>query len=329
MANALKKFNIGIIAGLDMNDFNILDNILNPFSVSERKRIVSDNVKLVHYTSSENAVNIIKNKCLWMRNTSCMNDYSEVGHGYRVVHDFFAKKKDSNGSHNFGFHKDLESLVNSALDLFDQAWSGSKNNIYIASLSEHLDKEDRLGRLSMWRAYGGGTDSAALILNNPQPTDGLNVFLYPACYSDHDATTRLESLLNDLKINQEFLLKYDKDLLRNNIVLTLVSIIVSLKHSGFEEEKEWRIVYMPTLLSSEHEMKNTVEVIGGVPQIVYKLPFDGGKIPNLNITNLIDKILIGPSSFPSVQHQAFWELLSNIGIDPGGRINLSHIPLRG
>ena len=312
-----------------MNDFEILDKILNPFSVSERNRIVKDNVKFVHYTSSENAVNIIRNKCLWMRNTSCMNDYSEVGHGYRVVYDFFDKKKNSKGEHHFGLHEDLEYLVNSALDYFDQIWGASKNNIYIASLSEHLDKEDKLGRLSMWRAYGGGTDSAALILNNPQPTDGLNVFLYPACYSDHNATKRLESLLNDLKINQEFLLKYDKDSLRNNIILTLVSIIVSLKHSGFEEEKEWRVVYMPTLLSSNHEIKKDIEVIGGVPQIVYKLPFDGNSIPNLNMTNLIDKILIGPSSFPYVQYQAFWELLSNIGIDPSERINLSQIPLRG
>jgi hypothetical protein len=85
---------------------------------------------------------------------------------------------------------------------------------------------------------------------------------------------------------------------------------------------------MPTLLSSEYEIKNAIEVIGGVPQIVYKLPFDGSKIPNLDITNLIDKILIGPSNFPFVQYQAFGELLNNIGLDPNRCINVSQIPLR-
>jgi len=306
-----------------------LEKILYPHLLNERNRIIEDKIKFVHYTSSENAVNIIKNKCLWMRNTTCMNDYMEVDHGYKVVHDFFFTKRDGNGKHNFGLCENLELLVQQALKLFDANWLNFKSSIYISSLSEHEKKEDELGRLSMWRAYGGSSGSTALILNNPPTTDGLNIFLHPARYSEEEVPVQLETLLKALKANEDFLIGLDENILRAHIVLSLVFIIVSLKHAGFEEEKEWRIIYIPKLLASNVEIEKSIESIGGVPQIVYKLPLDGKMIPNLNISNMIDKVLIGPSNYPLAQLQAFEDLLLKIDINPvKENLDISRIPLR-
>ena len=36
---------------------------------------------------------------------------------------------------------------------------------YLTSISEHRNKEDTFGRLSMWRAYGE-TTGVALVMNN-------------------------------------------------------------------------------------------------------------------------------------------------------------------
>ena len=40
---------------------------------------------------------------------------------------------------------------------FNNSWSDIRLNTYITCVSEHQDSEDKHGRLSMWRAFGGGT----------------------------------------------------------------------------------------------------------------------------------------------------------------------------
>lgn len=47
-------------------------------------------VRFVHYTSAEAAFKIIESKRVWMRNTTCMADYSEVQHGFEILQRFFA-----------------------------------------------------------------------------------------------------------------------------------------------------------------------------------------------------------------------------------------------
>ena len=61
---------------------------------------------------------------------------------------------------------------------------------YITCLSEHKAEEDTLGRLSMWRAYGG-TNGVALVMNvtstsfpEPAPVEGLKIFASPVAYLD-------------------------------------------------------------------------------------------------------------------------------------------------
>lgn len=314
---------------INNEDHTLLEKTFYPYLLNEKNRISKEKIKFVHYTSSENAVNILTNKCLWMRNSTCMNDYTEVSHGYQVVQKFFYDMRDSNGKHNFGLCEKLELLIQNSLNKFDDNWPNIRNNIYISSLSEHAEKEDKLGRLSMWRAYGGKTGSTALILKNPTPTNNLNIFLLPARYSDNEALIILREIFENFKRNEDHLINIDKNILSDHIFLSLVFIIVSLKHAGFKEEKEWRIIYLPTLLASDSDIEKSVENIGGVPQIVYKLPLDGIKIPNINISNMLEKIIIGPSNYPLAQHHAFSEVLKCINIDPTDEnLKVSEIPLR-
>src|SRR5438309_11062492 len=68
-----------------------LMSIFYPYSLRKRKEIVDRNGRFVHYTSAENALSIIRNKCIWMRNTTCMSDYREVHHGYDALRKYFAE----------------------------------------------------------------------------------------------------------------------------------------------------------------------------------------------------------------------------------------------
>ncbi len=78
--------------------------------------------RFVHYTSAEAALQIIKSKRIWMRNTNCMADYSEVRHGYNILLKFF-----SDGNNKEMFISALEECANGiaqeAIGLFDQWWN--------------------------------------------------------------------------------------------------------------------------------------------------------------------------------------------------------------
>jgi hypothetical protein len=95
---------------------------------------------------------------------------------------------------------------------------------------------------------------------------------------------------------------------------------LSAKHPGFKEEREWRVIYSPRFMKSDVLIK-TIQSVHGVPQIVYKIPFEP--------RNLINRVIIGPSQYPSALYQAFVELLAQAGVsDPESKVCVSHTPLR-
>jgi hypothetical protein len=62
-------------------------------------------------------------------------------------------------------------VATEAMAAFNNTWSDIRLNTYIAFMSEHLDSEDKNGRLSMWRAFGGGTGTrVGIVLNIPYVT---------------------------------------------------------------------------------------------------------------------------------------------------------------
>jgi hypothetical protein len=49
-------------------------------------------LRFAHYTSATAAMSIIAEKRMWMRNTNCMTDYSEIQHGYAELLKLFHKE---------------------------------------------------------------------------------------------------------------------------------------------------------------------------------------------------------------------------------------------
>src|SRR4051794_29559684 len=46
-------------------------------------------LRFAHYNSATAAMSIMNEKRLWIRNTNCMSDYSEVRHGFTILQEFF------------------------------------------------------------------------------------------------------------------------------------------------------------------------------------------------------------------------------------------------
>jgi len=111
----------------------------------------------------------------------------------------------------------------------------------------------------------------------------------------------------------------------------LVSSIVCLKHEGFHEEKEWRVIHSPKRTPSPF-IDSSIEVISGLPQRVYKIHFKNDSasgLTGLEPDEVIDRIIIGPTQFPWVMGEAFVSALRDAGVkDPEKRVFASQIPVR-
>jgi hypothetical protein len=308
--------------------------IFRPDATSTRDKMAQRGGRFVHYTSAENALNIINTKTLWMRNTNCMIDYRELQHGLDALRRFFAPDKPNREEFVRALDACCEGIGQQAFELFDHWWTDVQFSTYVTSVSEHDDKEDQHGRLSMWRAFAGGSARVALVFKIPltnDPAATLNLLMLPvAYYTAEEVQDELKLVTTNIKKNQEFLRSIDRAMLVQFIYFMLMANVVCMKHEGFHEEREWRIIYSPNQRPSKL-ISRSIEVVGGVPQTVHQIPLggDGPDLANVAISSLINRIIIGPSPYPWPMSEAFVRALTAANVtDAGSRVFISGIPIR-
>ena len=106
---------------------------------------------------------------------------------------------------------------------------------------------------------------------------------------------------------------------------------ICLKHEGFHEEREWRVIHLPGRHSGEH-IQSSIEVIGGLPQRVYKIPLRSNAeacLTGLDPDELLDRVIIGPTQYPFAMFDAFVSVLTAAGVrEAANRVVISQIPVR-
>ena len=311
-----------------------LESIFMPYARKQRETFCAQRGRFVHYTSAEAALSIVKSKRIWLRNTNCMSDYREVQHGFDMLQSFFSVKANKDA-----FNQSLDACCNGvaqeAITIFNQWWNDTRFGTYIASISEHDDREDLHGRLSMWRAFGGNTARVAIVFNIPYFSHGataLNINFNPVAYlTNGQLHESLDLIIKNIYTNSEFLRSVERPALVSAVFNMLVAGATGLKHEGFHEEREWRVVYNPKRQQSPL-MEVATEVIGGVPQCLYKMPLDvraSDALADLDFPTIFDRIILGPSPYPWPMFEAFTSALSEAGVaNAPARVFTSCIPIR-
>lgn len=295
------------------------------------KRVAAENngQRFVHYTGVEAAYSMLKNGEVWLRKSSVMNDFQEVHFGVSCLARAWL------GAEGVRLKTCLDGLfpgISKKLDeLLTAQIPAMQHDTYLACISEHHSEEDRLGRLSMWRAYG----SVAFVLNPMvfmSTTDDLHVVSSPVAYqSPHQFEQSFKEMADRVEINREFLLSQGENATFNWLYYSFRQAIICTKHPGFKEELEWRLIYNPIGEQSSF-IDKTVEVVRGVAQPIVKLklrddPSRG--IVGLSPGVLVERIIIGPTQFPMAQLEAFATLLAAWSVpNPYDRVHVSDIPLR-
>lgn len=139
------------------------------FPVAHRRRIaaIENGLRFAYYTSASTASSIIANEEVWLRNARLMNDYSEVNYGQDCLFRTW-KDKIVSAELTILFEKIGPNVKQMIEQMFDNDQGVRVLDTYMLCISEHDSatlQEDRYGRLSMWRAYGGETN-VALVMNN-------------------------------------------------------------------------------------------------------------------------------------------------------------------
>lgn len=313
----------------------LLFGLLSPQIIEAGDRLTKGEKLLVHYTSAENALGIINSEQFWLRNVRCMDDYSEVQHGIGLLLKVFAENE------YFRRERLVRALdqvapesARAGIAKFDEWIKRLPDETFIGCLSE-FDVDDKLGRLSMWRAYSTKKAGVALVMN-PWPfiaeSDVLKAYSVPVAYlSDVQFAERLDVCLAEIESHVEQMKALPPDNVVHIVFWWLIFMSVSLKHPAFIEEREWRVIYIPSMDRSD-TIQSAVECISGVPQVIEKIPLINDLEKGLDradLDNLLHQLIIGPSEFPLVLYDAFERALTAKNVkDASSRISVSFIPLR-
>lgn len=324
------------ISGMTKKDFEV-QAIFHQYALEKIATASRNNTRFVHYTNADTAMKLFKNEEVWLRKSTNMNDFMEVEHGFDCLKHSYRQHNDNvkklfDGMFQ-GICKRIEEHINSWFPKF-------RLETYLACVSEHDDSpnrnEDQMGRLSMWRAYGG-VSGVAIVMNGgvfhtPITSDALKAYVSPVAYLHIDGFEQeFLRLLMNIQASRDIIVAMGEEEFFARICQSFRFAILSTKHPGFVEEREWRIIYNPAVDRSE-VIQESIESIGGIPQKVCKLPLKDRSelgINGITLPSLINRVIIGPTLYPFDVAEALTVLLEKAGVEnAAAKVFVSDIPLR-
>lgn len=315
---------------LDQKTLDLI-KILFGYADKRETNLKHNGLKLAHYTSADTASKILLNRNIWLRNAASMNDFSEIQFGSKKLIGALEKHRDR-------FRAALDviqpGLCNEVLTWLGNADFNHHQHTHLSSLSEHRP-DDEMGLLSMWRAYGGASAGVALIFNTDFldiDSTALSCWSSPVLYdSGVEFDLEFQDTIARFEQGADFLKSCDPALVKSVAFNALQFSILSTKHCGFGEEKEWRIIHLPRESASAFVLP-TFETVRGIPEVVYHLPLQnlpGMNLPDVDIRKLLHRVIIGPCQNPYQVASTFEDILGQLGFqNPSQFIKLSMIPLR-
>lgn len=285
---------------------------------------------LYHYTGAAAIRGILQSARLWASGAQYMNDWMEVVYGYDIImtglRDLVEKRKLPERS---------RAVLSNVLRLMESPDSPFIDAYFVAFC-------EKGNLLSQWRAYAGTQGFAIefhplvikgkLTLNTQAPARNLR--LAKVEYDEKKQKNSFRELIDELTDTIEGTRLGHKGALHPTLVefsrMVLSSWAATVKHPGFEEEQEWRVIFQP-LITAEEKYLSTREFVVRLegPEFVTHVEFmpdkkvlgrHGHRLP-------IKSIVCGPSVTMRTTMRALEILLRNNGYDDVV-IRKSEIPAR-
>jgi hypothetical protein len=303
--------------------------------IDEKEEFYNRKPLLAHYTSISNVERILTSRELWFANPLYMNDSEEVGFGIeqgsRVVRTSVEIEK-ACGS------RERHALL---LGAFEKCyWGFARDHVidtFVFCMSEH-SADDLDGLLSMWRGYGGSGSGVALVFDAGK----INLISASALILARVYYGTAERRIAWLEAKT---IEFASILARGNIADTELHVAaVALferiklfalftKHTGFSEEREWRVVYMPNRDAGSLAKKLSGYSVGnkGVePRLKFRLSnLTEVGAADLSLDAIVNRIILGPTTSTPLAIAGFKRLLDASGHSSlKEKVHASGIPLR-
>lgn len=278
---------------------------------------------------------ILRDEEIWFSNPLFMNDLQEMRFGLNEGARLFSNAtllEEAAGNTERALK--LDHLFGYYFNKFD---TEAAFDTYVFCVSEHA-KDDRDGTLSMWRGYGSHGNGAALIFNPAKVPLVRDSVLTLATVTYASTEQRLEELRALLRQWAEITkdLKLPDDKLRHaaySALSVIKTYALTTKHSGFAEEREWRLIYL-----AEHDTHGLLKQYSGhhigprgiEPKLKLKIgPITSVTSDKFTLDNILEQIILGPSVSSPLAFQSVSRMLEGIGKkDFKDRLQASTIPLR-
>lgn len=312
-------------------DFPKLAATFFPIAMSKRNELIEG--RLVHYTNSIAGISMLRNREVWMRKPQWMNDYTEVEHGFECIARMY---KEGTGGKKFKEALEVLSpgIVERVVSHFDSWLPTYRRNTFVTCVSQHDPEEDATGRMGMWTAHG--SQNGVAIVLKPEPftslSDVLGAYSFPVSYRSADQVDAHFGEIAENIIASQAQLKHLPTVNLEHLLHELFRFeMLCTKRHAFKDEREWRIVYAPDRFPTDRKPPITkhVEFINGAPQPVCKIPLETLPGYDISIQAILDRIIVGPTEFPTAVVESFVIELERAGVaDAASKVFYADVPLR-
>jgi hypothetical protein len=245
---------------------------------------------LFHYTSAQGLLGIFDSKHIWASSAYHLNDSREYRYAIELVKQAAVSRlRYANGPDNRICGELVDELGTMAASF----------QMFVASFSEENDL------LSQWMAYGGGKNGYAIGIRRAHLRSSFrDGFSLIRCIYDEEEHQRLASYLLEMLIR----IFSDRNGSNDELTKLVIAGFAAIKHPGFKQEKEWRLVK-----GSVIAVQSTTEVSfregrnGVVPYMSAPLFLEKGKF-------VPDSITLGPNDDPDAAETAAHSLLASKGL---------------
>lgn len=302
-----------------MHDINTIAYELMWSDIKEEDSFPACKPLLAHYTSIDTLEKILINNEFWLSNPLFMNDFEELQYGMNLGRKMLALNEGLINS--FSNRANYLKFISVFQNLFDQYDAKHVLDTYLICFSEH-SPSDKDGRLSMWRGYGNNGRGAALILDSQNINE---IPESPLIISRVDYMSQVEReawVQEKIQILCQLIPRIENDenslfTVAQNFLERLKIFSLTTKHTGFSEEKEWRLIYMSDR-DTDNKLKGAFSYVinesGVEPKMKLRvIPTEGVIGQVQSIDDLIKNIILGPSGSSIISNRSFIRMLENIG----------------
>ncbi len=290
---------------------------------------------LAHYTSSTVLESMLRNGEIWLSNPLFMNDLEEVRFGINEGMEQFDNCQEIKEACRDPHRASL--LLAAYRSYYNQFAETHAIDTYVFCLSLH-DANDADGRLSMWRGYGGNGNGVAIVFDSSKivPSDNAPLIIARVHYASGEERRRwigdrlkqFAEILRNIEIPDDRLYVAAYSLFERVKLFALFT-----KHRGFEEEKEWRIVYHPEK-DANRLLSDMMGYVIGSRGVETRLKVNVSTVASrlgseITFDDLIHSIILGPSISSPLALSAVRRMLDHLSKPHlKDRLRASSIPFR-